>query len=85
VRARAIRKLAVVVTGAALVVSLPVASSFANKAGSPNVRAGACSTKSKSKGPSTKSKGKGPSTKAKGKGLSRSAPNTRGKKCGFAH
>jgi hypothetical protein len=61
------RKVAVLVTGAALAVSIPVASSFADTGGVPNAHSGTCPTKSKGKGPK------------------RSAPNSKGKKCGFNH
>lgn len=39
------------VTGAALAASLPVASSFADQGGTPNAHSKACPTKAKGKGP----------------------------------
>jgi ABC-type enterochelin transport system permease subunit len=68
-KSRMIRKVAVLVTGSALALSLLVASAFADKGGVPNSHSGTC-----------KSKGQGTS-----KSLSSlpSQAQTKGKKCGF--
>jgi hypothetical protein len=63
-KSRTMRKLAVLATGAAMAISLPVASSVADQGGVPH----------NSKPCPTKSKGHGPK---------KSAPNDKGKKCGF--
>jgi hypothetical protein len=69
-KSRMIRKVAVLVTGSALALSLPVASSVANPNGEPNTGGGhskACDNVGKSKG----------------HGPKKAAPNDKGWKCGF--
>jgi hypothetical protein len=68
-KSRMIRKVAVLVTGSALALSLPAASAVADKGGVPNSHSGTC-----------KSKGQGTS-----KSISSlpSQAQTKGKKCGF--
>ena len=69
-KTRMIRKIAVLVTGSALALSFPIASSVANTGGVPNTGGGhskACDNVGKSKG----------------NGPKRSAPNDKGSKCGF--
>ena len=68
-KTRMMRKIAVLVTGSALALSLPVASSVANSGGVPNGGNGhsnAC-----------------PHKGSQGHGPKKSAPNGRGNKCGF--
>ena len=68
-KTRTMRKIAVLVTGSALALSFPVASSVADQGGTPNSHSGTC-----------KSKGKGTS-----KSISSlpSQAQGKGKKCGF--
>jgi hypothetical protein len=68
-KSRMMRKVAVLMTGSALTLSFPVASSVANQSGVPNSHSGTC-----------KSKGQGTS-----KSISSlpSQAQTKGKKCGF--
>jgi len=68
-KTRMMRKLAVLVTGSALALSLPVASSVANQGGVPNG----------GNGTSKPCPHKG----SQGKGPKKSAPNDKGRKCGF--
>jgi hypothetical protein len=70
VKTRMLRKIAVLVTGSALALSFPIASSVANPGGNPNNGKGhskACDNVGKSQG----------------NGPKRSAPNSKGWKCGF--
>ena len=71
-RTRMMRKVAVLLTGSALVLSLPVASSLANQGGVPNGGVGS--------GKTCKQKGKG--TKKSSSSLPSQAQQ-RGSKCGF--
>jgi hypothetical protein len=68
-KTRMMRKIAVLVTGSALALSFPVASSVANPGGVPN----------DGNGHSKACPGKG----SQGKGPKSSAPNNKGWKCGF--
>lgn len=68
-KSRTTHKLAALVTGAALAFSFPVASSVGNPGGVPNGGVGS----------SKACPGKGD----QGKGPKKSAPNGKGKKCGF--
>jgi hypothetical protein len=73
-KTRMVRKIAVLVTGSALALSFPVASSVANPGGVPNDGNGnskACDNVGKS------------TSKGKAKGPKKSAPNSKGNKCGF--
>jgi hypothetical protein len=73
-KTRMMRKIAVLVTGSALALSFPVASSVADRGGVPNDGNGhskACQNVGKSK------------SKGKAKGPKKSAPNDNGRKCGF--
>jgi hypothetical protein len=73
-KTRMMRKIAVLVTGSALALSFPVASSVANPGGVPNDGNGnskACDNVGKS------------TSKGKAKGPKKSAPNSKGNKCGF--
>ncbi len=62
-KTQTMRRLAALVTGAALAFSFPVASSVADRGGVPNAKSKPC--------------------KKKGKGTTKTAPNNKGKKCGF--
>jgi len=66
-KTRLTRRLAVLLTGSALALSLPIASSVANQGGVPNGGNG------QSNKPCPQ----------KGKGAKKPAPNDHGKKCGF--
>ena len=73
-KTRITRKIAVLVTGSALALSFPVASSVAEQGDVPNDGNGhskACQNIGKSK------------SKGKAKGPKKDAPNTKGHKCGF--
>ena len=69
-KTRIMQRIAVLATGSALALSLPVAAAVANPGGAPNDGNG-------------HSKGCGHVGKSKGKGPKKSAHNGRGRKCGF--